>query len=134
MRTLHLALTALILVMAAPRAGAGEASLPVLVGGNARFDACMTVAEITGLDPNGDGFLSVRSGPGGRPYSEIDRVYNRDQVWICDRGHSPWYAVVYDRTGRLNCGVGSVRPVRGPYRGPCRSGWIHSRYVRDIAG
>ena len=112
----------------------GRIDVPVLAGGNPDFQACPTVGEIVGLDPNGDGFLSVRSGPGGRPFQEIDRVYNGMRVKICDQ-HGPWYGVVYDADNRTDrCNVDASRSIRGPYTGPCRYGWIHSRYVGDIAG
>ncbi len=118
----------------APSRSQGRIDVPVMAGGNPEFQACPQVGEIMGLDPNGDGFLSVRSGPGGRPFQEIDRVYNGMRVKICDR-HGPWYGVVYDADGRTDrCIVDASRTIRGPYTGPCRYGWVHSRYVGDIAG
>jgi hypothetical protein len=104
---------------------------PVVIGGNANYDACASTGQVVGLNPRGDGFLSVRSGPGGRPYREIDRLFNGNQVYICGET-GPWLAVVYP-AGR-DCGVSTPWPVRQPYTGPCRYGWIHSRYVRVIAG
>jgi hypothetical protein len=104
---------------------------PIVIGGNADFDACGSTGQVVGLNPRGDGFLSVQSGPGGRPYREIDRVFNGNQVYICGEV-GPWLAVVYP-AGR-DCGVGTPWPIRQPYTGPCRYGWIHSRYVRVIAG
>ena len=105
-----------------------------MAGGNPEFQACPQVGEIVGLDPNGDGFLSVRSGPGGHPFQEIDRVYNGMRVKICDQ-RGPWYGVVYEADGRTDrCAVDAARTLRSPYTGPCRYGWIHSRYVGNIAG
>jgi hypothetical protein len=69
------------------------------VRGNDQFDACYETGLIVGLDPKGDGFLSVRSGPGGKPYREIDRRYGQ-QVQICD-DRGPCMAVVYDPSGSL---------------------------------
>lgn len=107
--------------------------VPLMLGGNPDFDACSSVGQIVGLNPRGDGFLSVRSGPGGSQYREIDRLYNGNQVHVCgERG--PWLAVVYPAGGGRDCGVGTPWPVRQPYTGPCDYGWIHSRYVRIIAG
>ena len=112
----------------------GRIDVPVMAGGNSDFQACPQVGEIVGLDPNGDGFLSVRSGPGGKPFREIDRVYNGMHVKICDQ-RGLWYAVVYGSDGSADrCNVDQSRTIRGPYTGPCRYGWIHSRYVGDIAG
>ena len=105
---------------------------PVMLGGDPDFDACGSVGQIVGLDPNGDGFLSVRSGPGGKPYREIDRLYNGNKINVCgDRG--PWLQIVYPADGR-DCGVGTPWPVRQAYTGPCNYGWVHRRYVRIIAG
>lgn len=115
-------------------AGAGSETVPVMIGGNVRYDACMSQGEIVGLDSAGDGFLSVRSGPGGRAYVETDRLYNRDKVWICGYGHMPWYPVVYSRSGRSDCLAHINNALQTVYRGPCRAGWIHSRYVSVIAG
>ncbi|WP_342359736.1 SH3 domain-containing protein [Terrarubrum flagellatum] len=106
--------------------------VPVMLGGNPDFDACPSLGQIVGLDPNGDGFLSVRSGPGGQPYREIDRLFNGNKVAVCgNRGL--WYQIVYP-AGGADCGVGTPWPVRQAYTGPCNYGWVHSRYVRIIAG
>jgi hypothetical protein len=107
--------------------------VPVVVGGSENFDACQSNGVIVGLDPNGDGFLSVRSGPGGRPYREIDRVYNGQQVMVCGEQGS-WYPVVYTSKQSLECNVSSPWAVRQAYTGPCRYGWVHRRYVRITAG
>ncbi|GEO13953.1 integron [Microvirga aerophila] len=116
--------------LAQPRA---RIDVPVMVGGTGVLDGCASVGQIIGLDPRGDGFLSVRSGPGGKPYREIDRLYNGNQVFVChDKG--PWLAVVYGQSADGTCGVSTPWPVRQPYTGPCRSGWIHSRYVQIVAG
>lgn len=91
--------------------------------------------EIVGLDPRGDGFLSVLSTPGRRPYREIDRLYNGQEVRICDQ-HGPWMGVVYEGHGRRmgDCKVDVDRPFRWVYTGPCAYGWVHQRYVRVTAG
>jgi hypothetical protein len=112
----------------------GRIDVPIVIGGNDDFDACYGTGVIVGLDPKGDGFLSVRSGPGGKPYREIDRRYNGQQVQLCaEKG--PWLAIVYDSSGSLEaCGVRSPWPVRQAYTGPCRYGWVHSRYVKLTSG
>jgi len=85
--------------------------------------------EVVGLDPNGDNFLSVRSGPGGQPYREIDRLFSSDAVRVCDR-KAPWFAVVYStRKPQESCDIGS-KGTRRPYMGPCQYGWVHSRYIK----
>ena len=129
-------LSVLALVVCAPMAYAQSGKtidVPVVVGGNDRFDACKASGQIVGLDPNGDGFLSVRSGPGGRPYSEIDRLYNGQSVFICGK-RGPWLPVVYASSGSARCGVSTPWPVKQPYTGPCNFGWVHERYVRTFTG
>lgn len=54
------------------------------VGGGIEGDAYGTVGENVGLDPQGDGFLSVRNGPGGKPILEVDRLYSGNIVSLCE--------------------------------------------------
>ena len=101
-----------------------------------RVDVAFTVGpecaigEVVGLDPNGDNFLSVRSGPGGSPYREIDRLFTSDVVYVCGR-NAPWLAVVYSpaRKARGSCDIAS-KGMQRPYDGPCQYGWVHSRYIK----
>jgi hypothetical protein len=101
-----------------------------------RLDVAVTVGsacaggEVVGLDPNGDNFLSVRSGPGGSPYREIDRLYSADAVHVCGR-NGPWLAVVYSavRKAQGSCEI-APRGTQRPYEGPCQNGWVHSRYIK----
>jgi hypothetical protein len=128
--------TVFFLLFSGAMLGAAEAQrridVPLMLGGDPDMDACQSVGQIVGLNPNGDGFLSVRSGPGGQPYREIDRLYNGNQVHVCgERG--PWLMIVYPFGGR-DCGVASPWPAREAYTGPCRHGWVHQRYVRIVTG
>lgn len=102
--------------------------LAVRVGGGSTLDQVLDVpfAEtsgdgqaawcgssiVSGLDPNGDGFLAVRSGP-GTEYRKIDQAYNGDTVSTCDARGS-WVAIVY-----------------GPSK---KKGWVHSRWLKHVAG
>src|SRR3954449_12304238 len=52
--------------------------IPVIIGGDAGYDACSSNGVVVGLDPNGDGFLAVKSGP-GLSYPRIDKLYNGDR-------------------------------------------------------
>jgi hypothetical protein len=134
MRHLPIILAGLLLALAAAEAREPTyLDVPVMIGGNADLDACPTEGRIVGLDPKGDNFLSVRTGPGGKPYHEIDRLHTDNRVFICgSKGH--WLAVVYGESPDGACGVGTPWPVRKAYSGPCNFGWIHSRYVRVTAG
>jgi hypothetical protein len=86
---------------------------------------------VTGLDPLGDGFLAVKSGPGLR-FRRLDKLFNGQSVYICeDRGE--WLGIVYPDDEK--CGVGSKAwDVTDAYTGPCNSGWVHRRWIRATAG
>jgi hypothetical protein len=105
---------------------------PIMVGGHPSFDACRGTGEVVGLDPNGDGFLSVRTGPKGR---EIDRLHNGQGVYVCDRSED-WIGIVYASPGEdpSHCNVTIPWTNRIPNTGPCRFGWIHRHYLRPKAG
>ncbi len=62
---------------------------------------------VSGLDPNGDNYLSFRTGPGGRPYAEIDRL----------GPNTP--AIVIGESGKWR----KLRLLDG------RVGWAHSAYL-----
>ena len=113
-------------------AAQGRLDKPFLIGGY-EGDACAN-GEVTGLDPAGDGFLSVRSGPGGKPFSEVDRLHNGDEVYLCGK-EGPWFKVVYHESRKVDesCAVSTASPRRRTYNGPCRRGWAHSRYIKVTA-
>lgn len=100
-----------------------------MIGGSEEFDACGGVGEVTGLDPNGDYYLSVRTGPGTK-YEEVDRLPMGAAVFLCDERGS-WHGIVYPQG---DCGVTTPVAVRQPYRGVCRSGWVYKKYINVIAG
>jgi hypothetical protein len=103
---------------------------PLMLGGDAEYDACPSPGVVEGLNPRGDGFLSVRAGP-STDRREIDRLGNGVAVFICVI-EGDWFGIVYPQSAR--CGVGSPWPRRRAYQGPCRSGWVHRRFVRQTAG
>ena len=88
---------------------------------------------VQGLDPSGDGFLAVKAGPGLR-YDRIDKLYNGEEVAICATA-GDWLGVVYTRR-HWDCNVfnnpGWSKAL--PYTGPCRSGWVHKRWVEPTSG
>ena len=45
-----------------------------------------------------------------------------------------WAGIVYGPRASTGCNVESPIPRVRAYRGPCRSGWVSSRYVTPIAG
>lgn len=102
------------------------------VGGEPDLDACGALGEVSGLDPAGDHFLSLRSGPGAR-YAELARLHTGQRLWLCEQ-RGAWLGVVFGQDEGTDCRVSSPSPGRRPYRGPCRSGWVHERYVTLLAG
>jgi hypothetical protein len=59
------------------------------------------------------------------------------RFFICSRSHDQrWLGVVFEEAGTLSPACGVSRPVdsRRGYEGPCRSGWVSSALVKQIAG
>ncbi len=67
---------------------------------------------VAGLDPAGDGFLAVRTGP-GTDYRKIDELHEGDEVRTC-AASGPWIGVYYGQ--------------------PRRKGWVHGRWLAQVAG
>ena len=76
---------------------------------------------VGGLDPYGDNFLSVRSGPSSR-YRRIDTLHTGDKVGVCEYRGS-WKRIYYGTNG--SC---SIR--NGEIIGRCYSGWAYGKYLR----
>jgi hypothetical protein len=106
-------------------------NVPVVVGTNPRLDACAAVGVVTGLDPNGDGFLAVKSGP-GLSYARIDKLYNGEQIFVCTVS-GDWLGIVYTKNSQ-QCNVSTPWPGAMPYTGPCRSGWAYRNWIKPLAG
>jgi hypothetical protein len=69
---------------------------------------------VAGLNPQGDNFLAVRSGP-GRDFAKIDELYQGDRVLLCDE-RGQWVGIVYTRmtpTAEWPARKPSGRPTRG---------------------
>ena len=116
-----------------PLSGAlAQSSKPVKVGGERSLDACGGVGIVVGLDPKGDNFLAVRSGPGTN-YKMIDKLRLGQMYFDCDvQGN--WIGIVYSPSPNAACGVSSPIRKRQAYRGSCRSGWVFRKYTKLIAG
>ncbi|KTF08185.1 SH3, type 3 domain protein, partial [marine sediment metagenome] len=72
--------------------------------------ACFGAATVMGLDPKGDGFLAVRTGPGSH-YPMIARIHNGDRVGV------------YGAKGGLD---------RDQLRPGQRLGWAHRNWLGDF--
>lgn len=102
---------------------------PVIVGGDANYDACGVEGVVHNLDPDGDNFLAVRDGP-GKNHRILGKLVTGDRVHICsERGG--WLGVVY---GPGNCRVSTPIAQRSAYAGPCDAGWVHRNFIREVAG
>lgn len=64
------------------------------------------MGAVYGLDPRGDGFLSIRTKPNGQ---EIGRLYNGSEVEILDQKNS-WYKVKDINSGKI--------------------GWAYSKWIK----
>jgi hypothetical protein len=91
---------------------------------------CST-ARIINL-PRGDR-LSVRSGP-SREERALARLPSGREVYACTR-RGDWFGIVFERRARrTGCNVlDHPRPAASVYIGPCRSGWVHERYLGGYA-
>ncbi len=92
---------------------------------------------VAGLQADGDGFLAVRSGPGTQ-YPMIDKVYNGDYVVVYDDSNG-WLGGIYGRgdaflRGSDARGCGFVGSGRRPLPYPGKKGWMHSKWLRIVAG
>jgi Bacterial SH3 domain len=121
-------IAATLCFLAANGVAASQLVVPVMVGGEADYDACGGQGQVSGLDPQGDNFLTVRAGPAKRN-AAIDRLRSGSTVQICDSSGN-WIGIVYGS----GCGTGSPLPKRQPYKGPCKSGWVFKKYVTVTAG
>jgi hypothetical protein len=114
-------------VALAPLAPAAEA-VPVQFGGEADYDACAGIAIVTGVDPGS--VLNVRAGP-GLGFRVTARLRPDAQVILCDE-RDGWEGIVF-ALDRRDCGTGETVVPRRAYAGPCRTGWVHSSYLRLTA-
>jgi hypothetical protein len=135
---LHFTAAALLVAVSAAAfaAVAAQRDVPVIVGEQEDLDACGSWAEVSGLNPKGDGFLAVRGGP-GTDHALRDRLREGDGFFVCGMSsNGKWLAIVYPRAGQTAdaCEVSGAVPKAHAYRGPCASGWVNAAWVRILAG
>ncbi len=111
--------------LAGPAAAiAGE---PVMVGGEATYDACGATVEVVGV---ASAAVYAEPSAEGAP---TDRLPEGALVSDCD-WREGWIGVVYTRDPDEDCGVGTPVATRQAYDGPCRSGWMKASELRGYAG
>jgi hypothetical protein len=98
------------------------------------LDACASVGRVTNLGHGREAFLAVRTAPSVKARIK-DKVKDGQILTLCDDS-GEWLGVVYslESDGNIDCGVATPSAYFGAYRGPCRFGWVNSRYVELIAG
>ncbi|WP_226780944.1 SH3 domain-containing protein [Oceaniglobus trochenteri] len=67
--------------------------------------ACFGVATVMGLNPKGDGFLAVRTGPGSN-YPMIGKVHNGDRVGTYAK-RGKWHAISFGPNNTLGWAHGN---------------------------
>lgn len=118
-----------VLTAAISTSVAAQEPRPLIEMSDSEPMACST-ASIMFL-AQGD-FVAVRAGPSRRS-RELARLSNGDNVYACGR-RGNWFAIVFERPDRgSGCGVLQRWPRVAPYRGPCRSGWVHNDYIGAYA-
>ncbi len=120
---------------------------PPVENGKALFSGG-AVARIVGLRKGGDGYVSVRAAPSTRA-AELDRLTASRMVIALTPptswDHASFIGVIYPAAGsdapspslHEVCGVSETPPTSPPfdrpYTGPCRSGWVHERFIEVLA-
>jgi hypothetical protein len=109
-------------------------AVPVRVGDyGLGLDACPWAGTTRRIEPGAG--LPVRAAPSDTG-AEAGSVPAGASFFVCARSlDQKWLGIVYDEGGALaaRCGVASPVAARA-YRGPCRSGWVSSAFVKMIAG
>jgi hypothetical protein len=98
------------------------------------FAACGAAGTTRNLAP--DDRLPVRTAPFDTS-ADSGTIPAGARFFICSRSHDQrWLGVVYEEAGTMSPACGVSRPVasRRGYEGPCRSGWVSSAFVKQIAG
>src|SRR5687768_9147279 len=113
-------IAALLLLSASTASAQNAERMPRIGIAGDDLDACLSVGEVTGLNPRGDNYLAVRAEPSARG-REKDRLGPGRWIWLCDEA-GEWLGVVYsgdpaDKPG--DCGVGSPVETERPYVGRC---------------
>ena len=121
----------------AEQAPAKPGIVPVRIGElGPNFNACNAAGTTRKIDAAGGELLQIRTAP-FEVAEEAGSLPAGGRFFICSRSHDQrWIGIVYTEAGDLSHACGVSRPVvsRRPYEGPCRSGWVSSAFVKQIAG
>lgn len=131
---LKLTIGALLLAAGCPFAASfaqSGSAVPVMAGGEAEYDACGALGEVTGANSADGKTLEVHSGPDAM-FPAVDTLRPGAHVYLCEE-KDEWMGVVYGDTDS-GCGVSTPWPERKAYEGPCKAGWVPGTHVKIIAG
>ena len=106
---------------------AQELANPIMEIPDEDLDTC-ALGQVVRLNPDGDNFLAVRTGPGTQ-FDMIDKIHTGDQVWIFNQDGN-WFGVVYD-ADFVEC---SPVDYKREYNGPGKKGWVFQKFVEVVAG
>lgn len=105
-----------------------ELAWPIYESADEDLDTC-ALGEVAGLDSNGDGFVSVRRGP-GTTYERIAKLKNGDRVWVFDEVES-WFGVIY---GAATVECSAIPETRVLNRDGALQGWVYGKWIKPLAG
>jgi len=117
---------AIFLLLAPAAAVANQLDVPITENPYGDCQAAWySIGQVHGLKAGGDGFLSVRSGPGS-DYRKLDEVHNGDKLEIYEvRGD--WMGVVYRKSGEdFGCST-TPRPLPYTFKG-----WVHRNWLKVL--
>lgn len=72
---------------------AADLEVPIIEHADGELDTCI-LGRVLRLNPNGDGFLAVRSGPDSK-YKKLDELHNNDDIWVFDQ-KGDWWGILYN--------------------------------------
>ena len=117
---------------------------PPVEDGKALFSGG-SIARIVGLRKGGDGFVSVRAAPSTKAV-ELDRLTAARLVIAlspsADWSKATFIGVIYPAADHDGVSLFEAcdfsetpigPPFDRPYTGPCRSGWVHKRFIEVLA-
>lgn len=98
---------------------AAFAEVPIVIDPDRFDDAPYATGKVIVKD-----FLAVRSDP-AISSNQKDQLHNGDEVIILDN-KGEWMGIVYPNIKECQQSVLSA----GPYKGPCKSGWVNQNWVK----
>jgi hypothetical protein len=127
---MRIAIISIIALIVAPAALAQAPRVTVPVAASESYYGCSN-AHIMGIE-GADSFVALRAGPSARERM-LARLPADAVVYACVR-RGNWFGIVVEQPGqRTGCDVLRHWTRTRPYRGPCRSGWVHYDYLGGYA-